>query len=184
MVVLPQCRPLAHLNLSGNSIGADGAESFCSGAGAMLVPGSFESLAATRSGLRGRGGREGVLGAMLYPSHLNLGHNSIEDDGRGIRGCWGNVSLAHLDLSGNLIGDAGAGSLAQVLPQCTSLAHLNLGHGTSIGDAGAGSFSCGEKQRRGHNKSLTCLNLGQPIGDAGRRGALRRCYRNARRLLI
>jgi hypothetical protein len=36
------------------------------------------------------------------------------------------ASLAHLDLSYNQIGNAGAGSLARVLEQCAALSHLNL----------------------------------------------------------
>jgi Ran GTPase-activating protein (RanGAP) involved in mRNA processing and transport len=44
-------------------------------------------------------------------------------------------SLAHLDLSVNVIGTSGAERLAGVLGQCRVLAHLNIG-GNWIGDAG------------------------------------------------
>jgi hypothetical protein len=49
--------------------------------------------------------------------------------------CWGSAqrwltyisaALAHLDLSYNEIGDAGAESLAGVLTQCRELTHLDL----------------------------------------------------------
>ena len=46
------------------------------------------------------------------------------------------TSLAHLHLGYNNIGAEGAGLLAAVLPQCTSLAHLHLG-GNLIGAEGA-----------------------------------------------
>jgi Ran GTPase-activating protein (RanGAP) involved in mRNA processing and transport len=55
-------------------------------------------------------------------------------------------ALAHLDLYGNDIGDAGAESLAGVLAQCPALAHLNLGDNV-IGDVGGGRLRaswCGQ----------------------------------------
>ena len=44
-------------------------------------------------------------------------------------------ALVHLDLSDNQIGSAGAGNLAGVLGQCSSLTHLDLSR-NQIGDAG------------------------------------------------
>jgi len=71
--------------------------------------------------------------------HLDLGDNGIEDEGAG----WlaavlpQCTSLAHLHHDGNGIGDEGDGQLAAVLPQSPSLAHLDLG-GNGIGAEGAG----------------------------------------------
>eukprot|EP00961_Rhodomonas_salina_P083173 1117503-Rhodomonas_salina.1 len=46
-------------------------------------------------------------------------------------------ALAHLDLSGNELGDEGTRRLAEVLKECKALAHLDLSH-NGIGDEGAG----------------------------------------------
>ena len=54
-------------------------------------------------------------------------------------------SLAHLDLGGNSIGDEGARRLAGVLGQCRSLAHLDLGY-NGIGDEGAGGLAAVAKR--------------------------------------
>ena len=64
----------------------------------------------------------------LTLDHLNLRLNSIGDEGAGrLAGVLGQCrSLAHLDLSLNSIRDEGAGRLAGVLGQCRSLAHLHL----------------------------------------------------------
>jgi hypothetical protein len=48
--------------------------------------------------------------------------------------------LAHLNLDSNQIGDAGAGSLAGVLPQCQALSHLEL-LDDEIEDEGAGRLA-------------------------------------------
>ena len=50
------------------------------------------------------------------------------------------ASLAHLDLGGNEIGAEGAGRLAAVLGQCASLEHLDL-YGNEIGAEGAGRLA-------------------------------------------
>jgi len=50
------------------------------------------------------------------------------------------TSLAHLHLCGNYIEAEGAGRLAAVLPQCTSLAHLHL-CGNCIEAEGAGRLA-------------------------------------------
>jgi len=42
------------------------------------------------------------------------------------------TALAHLNLRKNKIGSAGAESLAGVLAQCASLAHLILGNGSGL----------------------------------------------------
>jgi Ran GTPase-activating protein (RanGAP) involved in mRNA processing and transport len=46
------------------------------------------------------------------------------------------AALTHLDLSDNVIEDAGAASLAEVPGMCAALAHLNLSQ-NEIEDAGA-----------------------------------------------
>jgi Ran GTPase-activating protein (RanGAP) involved in mRNA processing and transport len=48
-------------------------------------------------------------------------------------------ALSLVVLGGNLIGDEGAGALAQVLPKCPALSLLVLG-GNRIGDEGAGQL--------------------------------------------
>jgi Ran GTPase-activating protein (RanGAP) involved in mRNA processing and transport len=72
-------------------------------------------------------------------------------------------ALVHLDLSDNMIGSAGAESLAGVLGQCASLARLNL-RNNGIGAAGAESLA----RVLGQCASLTHLNLSDNlIGSAG-----------------
>ena len=97
--VLAQSRPLVHLDLSGNGIGPDGAESLA-----------------------------GVLAQCPALAHLNLRYNGIGTAGaEGLAGVLGQcAALAHLDLFGNGIGAGGAERLAGVLAQCTALAHLDL----------------------------------------------------------
>ena len=50
------------------------------------------------------------------------------------------LSLARLDLHYNYIGEEGVAALAAVLPQCTSLAHLDLSE-NGIGAEGAGRLA-------------------------------------------
>ena len=49
------------------------------------------------------------------------------------------AALAHLDLSRNRLGAAGAESIAGVLPQCTALADLDL-YSNQIGAVWVGRF--------------------------------------------
>ena len=88
---LLHCASLAHLDLSCNSIGAEGA-----------------------------GRLAEVLGKCRSLAHLNLSFNSIGAEGAGrLAGVLGECgSLAHLDLRNNSIGAEGAGRLAEVLGQC------------------------------------------------------------------
>jgi hypothetical protein len=97
--VLAQCRALVHLDLSGNRIGPEGAESLA-----------------------------GVLGQCAALAHLDLCHNDIGEAGaESLAGVLGQcAALAHLSLWDNGIGADGAESLAGVLAQCAALTHLEL----------------------------------------------------------
>jgi hypothetical protein len=120
--VLAQCRELVHLDLSGNQIGPDGAESVA-----------------------------GVLAQCPALAHLNLSRCRIGDVVAEVEPC-DEVKfsfpgaetlvgvLAHLELIFNRIGAGGATSLAGVLAQCTALAHLNL-RGNEIETEGDESFA-------------------------------------------
>ena len=100
--VLGQCRELVHLSLSGNYIGAGGAERLA-----------------------------GVLTQCAALAHLDVSWNQIGPAGDAGTERLGVLALcpelAHLDLSHNEIGALGAEFLAGVLGQCTALTELDLG---------------------------------------------------------
>ncbi len=81
-----------------------------------------------------------MLGQCGVLAHLNLSYNDFGDAGaESFAGALGQcAALAYLDLRQNQIGpEVGAESFAGVLGQCASLAHLDLSGNNGIGTAGA-----------------------------------------------
>jgi hypothetical protein len=116
----------------------------------------------------------GVLAQCPALAHLDLSQNTIGDAGaESLAGVLAQcAALAHLNLFDNKIGDAGAGSLAGVLAQCPAVTHLNLS-GNLIRDAGAGCLAGVLAQCA----ALAHLNLnGNAIGTVGE-GRLRASWR-------
>jgi Leucine-rich repeat (LRR) protein len=137
--VLGQCRELVHLSLSGNYIGAGGAERL---AGVLTQCAALAHLDVSWNQIGPAGAdRFGVLAQCAALAHLNLCGNDIGDAGTERLGVLALCpELAHLDLSHNEIGALGAEFLAGVLGQCTALTELDLGF-NRIDDAGAESLS-------------------------------------------
>ena len=134
--VLAQCPALAHLDLS----------DLC----------GFGTAEAERL--------EGALGQCRELVYLNYLGNKRPAGGAVLAGvptiC---PALVHLYLTGNRIGDIGAGRLAEVLKQCEALVTLDLGR-NEVGAAGAERLAGGLAQCT----TLTYLGLGNnSIGPAG-----------------
>ena len=155
---------LSSLNLTLNSIGANGTNSLSE---ALRVNNSLTSLHLSHNsiGVKGTNSLSEALRVNTSLTSLHLSHNSI-----GAKGASSlsevlrvNTSLISLDLSGNSIGDEGVNFISQTLSVNTSLLTLNLSQ-NSIADEGANSLS----QALRVNTSLTSLHLSHnSIADEG-----------------
>ena len=155
---------LTTLNLSGHSIGDEGATSLSQ---ALAVNTSLTTLDLSEKsiGAEVATSLSQALAVNTTLTTLNLSGNSIGAEGATSlsQALAVNTTLTTLNLSGNSIGAEGATSLSQVLAVNTSLTNLSLSF-NHVGDAGATSLS----QALAVNTSLTSLHLGRnSIGDAG-----------------
>jgi Ran GTPase-activating protein (RanGAP) involved in mRNA processing and transport len=139
--VLGRCVTLAHLDLTCNSIGPEGAKNI---AKVLVKCNALTHLNLSNNSIGPEGAKSiaGVLGQCDALADLNLSNNSIGPEGaKSIAGVLGQcVALTHLNLSNNWIGSEGATSIAEVLGQCTVLAHLDLSCNW-IGPEGAESIT-------------------------------------------
>jgi Ran GTPase-activating protein (RanGAP) involved in mRNA processing and transport len=162
---LAQCPALSHLDLSGNEIKIGGAESLA-GVLALCASLAHLKLEHNQIGDAGTEGFAGVLAQFPALARLDLGYNDIGSAGAerlaGVLGqcpalgdlilsgnrrmfssagagrlAAGLAALAHLNLSNNGIGDAGADIFAGVLAQCALLAHLCLWYNRLSAPAGS-----------------------------------------------
>ena len=148
---------LTTLDLSRNSIGAEGATSL-SQALAVNTYLTTLDLSGNSIGDAGTTSLSQALAVNTSLTTLRLYGNSIGDEAATSlsQALAVNTSLTTLDLSANFIGDEGATSLSQALAVNTSLTVLYFSH-ISIGAEGATSLS----QALAVNTSLTTLNLSQ-----------------------
>ncbi|XP_068753257.1 protein NLRC3-like [Montipora capricornis] len=146
---------LTTLNLSDNFLGDEGAASLSQ---ALAVNTSLTTLHlhGTSIGAEGATSLSQALAVNTSLTTLNLSHNSIGDEGATSlsQALAVNTSLTTLDLSWNGIVDEGATSLSQALAVNTSLTTLDLCHNLIVDD-GATSLS----QALAVNTSLTTLDL-------------------------
>ena len=146
---------LTSLDLSLNSIGAEGANSLSQ---TLRVNTSLTSLHLSRNsiGAEGANSLSQALRVNTSLTSLDLSRNSIGDKGAKLlsQALRVNTSLTSLDLTLNFIGNEGAHSLSQALRVNTSLTSVHLSD-NSIGDEGANSLS----QALRVNTSLTSLDL-------------------------
>eukprot|EP00961_Rhodomonas_salina_P271978 3675190-Rhodomonas_salina.1 len=139
--VLGDCKALAHLDMSGNQIGAEGAGPLSRVLGGCTTLAHL-SLIGNAIGVEGASRLAGVLGGCKALANLDLSQNMIGAEGAGhLAGALGRCKeLANVDLSWNKIGAEGAGAFARALGKCKTLAHLSLQH-NKIGDEGAGRLA-------------------------------------------
>ena len=127
--IIQQCTGLAHLDLSRNDLGAEGAGRLAGVLGQCPAL-AYLNLSCNKIGPAGARSLARVLGQFAALAHLNLGRNQIGPAGAEIlAGVMGQcAALAHLNLSYNEmgIGSGRAEKLTGVLAQCTALAHLDL----------------------------------------------------------
>ena len=146
---------LTTLNLSGNSIGAEGATSLSQ---ALAVNTSLTTLNLSRNSIGAEGATtlSQALAVNTSLTTLDLSDNSIRSEGATSlsQALAVNTSLTTLNLSRNSIGTEGATSLSQALTLNTSLTTLNLSFNL-IGVEDATSLS----QAFAVDTSLTTLNL-------------------------
>ncbi|XP_067029168.1 protein NLRC3-like isoform X2 [Acropora muricata] len=159
-----QVKENSTLQLSGNSIGNEGA--------GALAKGLKENSTLTSLNLRynqiGYVGADALAKALEENStltSLDLSQNQIGDVGADAlaKGLKENSTLTLLDLSGNKIRDLGADALAKGLKENSTLTSLDLSE-NQIGDVGADALAKGLKE----NSTLTSLTLNlNQIGDIG-----------------
>jgi hypothetical protein len=159
--VLAQCPALAHLDLSGNTnFGAAGTERLAGVLGQCRELVHLNLSAISNYNYIGAGGTERleVLAQCTALAHLDLSYNQLGAAGaERLAGVLGQcAALTHLNLKENAIGAGGAERLAGVLGQCAALAHLDL----SRNDIRAGGA---ERLARvlGQCAALAHLNLGR-----------------------
>jgi Ran GTPase-activating protein (RanGAP) involved in mRNA processing and transport len=102
-------------------------------------------------------------------AHLNLSGNEIGPAGAGrLAGLLTQcAALAQIDLRANAIGPAGAELLAGVLAQCPALAHLNL-WGNQIGEAVfviCSTLQPWEVEGLGYRVEMCCVGQKAPNPD-------------------
>eukprot|EP00288_Rhodomonas_lens_P015203 CAMPEP_0177693554 /NCGR_PEP_ID=MMETSP0484_2-20121128/2461_1 /TAXON_ID=354590 /ORGANISM="Rhodomonas lens, Strain RHODO" /LENGTH=798 /DNA_ID=CAMNT_0019204371 /DNA_START=60 /DNA_END=2457 /DNA_ORIENTATION=- len=129
------CTALQHLDLTSNRVGTAGVELLVSG---LVECKSFAHLGLADNNIFAPGANtlSVILRGCTSFQHLDLSRNRIHDTAEKLFVAVGqSVSLSHLDLHSNNIGDDGAAYLADVLGECESLSYLDL-NDCRIGDGG------------------------------------------------
>jgi hypothetical protein len=109
----------------------------------------------------------GVLGQCQALAHLNLSNNRIGAAGAGSLAAVlaQCATLAYLNLRNNQIFGGGAESLARVLPQCAALAHLDVRYN----DIGAGGAKSLQECWRSAQRWLTSMSVAMISAMLGQR---------------